>query len=103
MVMIEMTIHSFNADGPSESLTFDFLSFLGLVSLFESEGDREWAGVLFGGGGAVSGESGLGASAFISAFIAASRAEISSASNAVSTAVFVCSGLCVSASKRHLL
>jgi hypothetical protein len=107
MALIEMMIYSFEADGPSESLAFDFLPFLALSSsicLFDGEGEREQTGVFVGGAGVVSRESDSGVSASISAlFIAASRAAMASASIAVSVVVFVCTGLRISASERHLL
>ena len=84
-------------------LPFDFLPFLASPSStcpLGSVGEWERTGVFDGGAGVISGESGLGVSSFISTFTGASRA---STSNVVSVAVFVCTGLHISASERHLL
>jgi hypothetical protein len=93
-----MMIYSFKVYGPPEPLAFDFLPFLASSSSicpFDSVGEWERTGVFDGGAGVISGESGLGASPFISTFIGAS--------DAVSVAIFVCTGLHISASERHLL
>jgi hypothetical protein len=105
MALAKMMIYSFEADGPSESLAFDFFLFVGstpLGSLFDSDVEREISGVFVGHAGVKSGESGAWVPALISEFIASSRAAMPSASSDVSVAVFTFAEMHISDAGRDL-